>query len=158
MLNKEQIKEIIPYQEPFLFVDGVDEMSENSISGFYQTSEEDYYFKGHFVNFPIMPGSLIVEALGQLSTILLRKKVGEGHKKKLFLAYNIRGAQFERPIFPGERIILKAQVLGFYDTPPTSKAEKVAHVLGQAFVRDELKCEVRFSIAILDKEAFKKNL
>ena len=74
-LNKEQIKEIIPYQEPFLFVDGVEEIGENTISGFYQTSKDDYYFQGHFVDFKIMPGVLVIEALAQLSTILLRKKI-----------------------------------------------------------------------------------
>ena len=73
-LNKQQIKEIIPYAEPFLFVDGVEEIGENNIFGFYQTSNDDYYFKGHFVDFKIMPGVLVVEALAQLSTILLRKK------------------------------------------------------------------------------------
>src|SRR4030042_1464499 len=76
-LNKQQIKEIIPYAEPFLFVDGVEEIGENNISGFYQTSNDDYYFKGHFVDFKIMPGVLVVEALAQLSTILLRNKFKE---------------------------------------------------------------------------------
>ena len=101
IFDKEQIKKIIPYQEPFLFVDGIEEMGENSISGFYQTSQDDYYFKGHFVDFKIMPGVLVVEALAQLSTILLRQKfeelrsslasdkasaIGESHKNYHFLA------------------------------------------------------------------------
>ena len=69
-LDKEQIKEIIPYAEPFLFVDGVEEIGENNITGFYQTAIDDYYFKGHFVDFPIMPGVLIVEGIAQTGTIL----------------------------------------------------------------------------------------
>ena len=73
MLSKEEVKKIIPYDEPFLFVDGVEEISGNKIAGFYQTSKNDYYFKGHFVDFPIMPGVLVIEALGQLSTIFLEK-------------------------------------------------------------------------------------
>jgi len=153
ILNKEQIKEIIPYQEPFLFVDGVEEMSENKISGFYQTSKEDYYFKGHFVDFKIVPGVLVVEALAQLSTILLRKKVGENHKDYHFLAYDVKSVQFLKPIFPGDKIILKAEVLGIYpvrspnssESRTTSKASngvypikesenKIAHIKSQAFV------------------------
>jgi len=167
MLNKEQIKEIIPYDEPFLFVDGVEEIGETTISGFYQTSPDDYYFRGHFVNFKIMPGVLVVEALAQLSTILLRKKMGEEHKKYHFLAYDVKGAQFFKPIFPGDKIILKDEILGVYQN-------QIAHVKGQAQVGEELKvaktsshlppppasrglaCEVRFSVAIVNKEEFNK--
>ena len=118
MLSKEEVKKIIPYDEPFLFVDGVEEMSENKIAGFYQTSKDDYYFKGHFVNFPIMPGVLVIEALGQLSTIFLREKLGKEHKNYHFLAYDVRGVQFSQPIFPGDKIILKDVILGIYDMPP----------------------------------------
>ncbi len=148
-LNKEEIKEIIPYREPFLFVDGVEEIAENKISGFYQTSKDDYYFKGHFVGFPIMPGVLVVEALAQISTILLRRKIREEHKNYHFLAYEVRGAQFYKPIFPGDKIELKAEVLGIYDN-------KIARVRSRALVGDDLKCEARFSVAIVDKNEFKE--
>jgi 3-hydroxyacyl-[acyl-carrier-protein] dehydratase len=154
-LSKEQIKEIIPYQEPFLFVDGVQELTENKISGFYQTSPEDYYFEGHFVDFKIMPGVLIIEALAQLSTILLRNKFGNEHKKYHFLAYEVRGCQFYKPIFPKDKIILKAEALGIYDMPPDSNALKIAHIKSQALVGDDLKCEARFSVAIVEKEKLK---
>ena len=148
-MNKEEIKKIIPYQEPFLFVDEVAEIGENTISGFYQTSKDDYYFKGHFVDFPIMPGVLVVEALAQLSTILLRKKIGENHKKYHFLAYDVRGVQFYKSIFPGDKIKLNAEVLGIYEN-------KIAHVKAEALVDNDLKCEARFSVAIVDKEEFRE--
>lgn len=149
VLDKEEIKKIIPYDDPFLFVDGVEEMGENTISGFYQTSQDDYYFKGHFKDFAIMPGVLVVEALAQISTIILRKKKGDNHNKYHFLAYDVRGAQFYKSIFPGDRITLKAEVLGIYD-------EKIAHVKAEAYVEGDLKCEVRFSVAIVDKKEFEQ--
>jgi len=166
-MNKDEIKKIIPYQEPFLFVDGVEEMGENNISGFYQTSKDDYYFAGHFVDFKIMPGVLVVEALAQLSTILLRKKIGspaqisekfgagEDHKKYHFLAYDVRGVQFYKPIFPGDKIILKAEVLGIYPIPESKT--QIAHVKSQALVKDDLKAEARFSVAIIDKKNFEES-
>ena len=168
MLSKEEIKKIIPYQEPFLFVDEVEEVGDNNISGFYQTSADDYYFKGHFVDFKIMPGVLVVEALAQLSTVLLRKKFEElcsslasakasaieNHKNYHFLAYDVKSCQFLKPIFPGEKISLKAEVFGIYDVPETTT--KIARVKGQALVKDDLKCEVRFSVAIVDKKEFKE--
>lgn len=156
MLSKEEIKKIIPYQEPFLFVDEVEEITDNTISGFYQTSADDYYFKGHFVDFKIMPGVLVVEALAQLSTILLRRKT-ENHKNYHFLAYDVKSCQFLKPIFPGEKISLKTEILGVYDIPETTT--KIARVKGQALVKDDLKCEARFSVAIVDKKEFEtKNI
>ena len=178
-LNKEQIKEIIPYREPFLFVDGVEEIGENNITSFYQTATDDYYFKGHFVDFPIMPGVLIVEGIAQTGTILLRKKIGENHKKNLLLAYQVRSAQFYKPVFPGDKIKYQVELLGFYGF-------KIANFKGEAFVVEENKfssspatlsrgarksgssfdfaaarvgeekrCEVRFSVAVVDKDEFK---
>ena len=152
-LSKEEIKKIIPYDEPFLFVDEAEIISENEISGFYQTKPDDYYFKGHFVDFPIMPGVLILEALGQLATILLRKKIGENHKNYHFLAYDIRSVQFLKPIFPGEKITLKAEVLGIY---PASETIKIARVKGQVLIKNDLKSEGRFSVAIVEKKEFEK--
>jgi len=154
ILNKEEIKKIIPYKEPFLFVDGVEEIKENKISGFYQTSKNDYYFEGHFVDFKIMPGVLVVEAMAQLSTILLRKKIGENHKDYHFLAYDVKSVQFLKPIFPGDRIDMEAEVLGIY---PISDSEmKIARIKSQAFVEEDLKCEARFSVVIIKKEEFEK--
>lgn len=154
MLKKEEIKKIIPYQEPFLFVDGVEEISENTISGFYQTSKDDYYFKGHFVDFKIMPGVLVVEALAQLSTILLRKKVGSDHQNYHFLAYDVRSCQFYKPIFPGDKIDLRAEVLAIYPIP--ERQTKIARVKAEALVQKELKAEARFSIAIIEKKEFEE--
>jgi 3-hydroxyacyl-[acyl-carrier-protein] dehydratase len=153
MLRKEEIKKIIPYQEPFLFVDEVEEIGENSISSFYQTSKDDYYFKGHFVDFKVMPGVLVVEALAQLSTILLRRKI-EDHKNYHFLAYDVKSCQFLKPIFPGERISLKTEVLGIYSLPEVTT--KIARIKGQALVENDLRCEARFSVAIVDKKEFKE--
>ncbi|MCX6760945.1 MAG: 3-hydroxyacyl-[acyl-carrier-protein] dehydratase FabZ [Candidatus Nealsonbacteria bacterium] len=149
LFNKEEIKKIIPYDDPFLFVHGIEEMGENTISGFYQTSKDDYYFKGHFKDFTIMPGVLVIEALAQISTVILRKKIGENHEKYHFLAYDVRGAQFYKSIFPGDKIKLNAEVLGIYN-------DKIAHVKAEALVENDLKCEVRFSVAIVDKKEFEQ--
>jgi 3-hydroxymyristoyl/3-hydroxydecanoyl-(acyl carrier protein) dehydratase len=154
MLNKEEIKKIIPYQEPFLFVDGVEEIKENKISGFYQTSKDDYYFKGHFVDFKIMPGVLVVEAMAQLSTILLRNKIGENHKDYHFLAYDVKSVQFLKPIFPGDKIEMEAEVLGIYSVPNSEM--KIARIKARALVEKDLKCESRFSVVIIKKKEFEE--
>lgn len=144
LYSKEQIKEIIPYQDPFLWVDEIESIENDTIIGFKNTSPNDEYFKGHFVNFPIMPGVLVVEGIAQTGTLLLREKIGKDHKKKHLLAYQVRSALFYEPIWGGDRIKYKVKLLGIYNA-------KIANFLGEAFVNDNRKCEVRFSVAIIDK-------
>ena len=144
LYSKEQIKEIIPYQEPFLWVDEIESIEGDTIIGYKQTLTSDDYFKGHFVGFPIMPGVLVVEGIAQTGTLLLREKIGKDHKKKHLLAYQVRSALFYDPIWPGDRIKYKVKMLGMY-------AEKIANFLGEAYVGDKKKCEVRFSVAVMDK-------
>lgn len=151
IFDKEEIKKIIPYEEPFLFVHGIEEIGDNKISGFYQTDINDDYFRGHFRDYKIMPGALVVEAIAQLATFLLRQKIAN-HQDYHFLAYEIRSCQFYQPIFPGDRIDLKAEVLGIYDFSDY----KVARCKGQALVNGILKVESRFSVAIIQKEKFKE--
>ena len=146
--NKEQIKEIIPYDEPFLWVDEIENIEGDTIVGYKQTFATDAYFKGHFTDFPIMPGVLVVEGIAQTGTVLLRKKIGESHKQKHLLAYQVRSAFFYKPIFPGDKIKYKVELLGFYGF-------KIANFKGEAFVGEERKCEARFSVAVLDKDELK---
>jgi NAD(P)H-dependent flavin oxidoreductase YrpB (nitropropane dioxygenase family)/3-hydroxymyristoyl/3-hydroxydecanoyl-(acyl carrier protein) dehydratase len=149
LYNKDQIKEIIPYKEPFLWVDEIDKIEGDTIIGYKQTDSAESYFAGHFVDFPIMPGVLVVEGLAQTGTLLLRQKLGPDHKNKHLLAYQVRGAQFVSPIFPGDRIKYRVQVAGFY-------GNKIANFVGEASVGGVLKCEVRFSVAVMEKTEMKE--
>lgn len=145
LYSKEQIKEIIPYREPFLWVDEIESINGDTIIGYKETFSNDEYFKGHFVNFPIMPGVLVVEGIAQTGTLLLREKIGKDHKEKHLLAYQVRSALFYEPIWPGDKIKYKVKLLGIYNS-------KIANFLGEAFVFDNKKCEVRFSVAVMDKK------
>jgi len=147
LYSKEQIKKIIPYDEPFLWVDEVESIEGNNIIAYKQTSLDNA--KGHFVDFPIMPGVLVVEGIAQTGTILLREKMGEGHEQKHLLAYQVRSAFFYEPIWPGDRIKYKVALLGIY-------ADKIANFIGEAHVNESRKCEVRFSVAIITKEELKE--
>jgi 3-hydroxyacyl-[acyl-carrier-protein] dehydratase len=149
--KREEIKKVLPYKEPFLFLDEVTEIGDDEISGYYQTSEKDYYFEGHFVDFKIMPGVLIVEALAQLSTFHLRQKRVKNHQDYHFLAYKVRGVEFLEPIFPGDKIELWAKILNFIEI---DENRKIANILAKAFVEKRLKCEARFSVFIIKKSEF----
>jgi len=149
LYNKDQIKGIIPYKEPFLWVDEIEKIEGDIIIGYKQTLPEDPYFAGHFVDFPIMPGVLVVEGIAQTGTLLLRGKMGADHSKNHLLAYQVRGAQFVAPILPGDKIKYRVQLLGFYNS-------KIANFAGEASVNGVLKCEVRFSVAVMNKEEMRE--
>ena len=72
MLNKEEIKKIIPQREPFLMIDEVEEFipGESAIA-YKNVNENEGYFKGHFPGNPIMPGVLITEALAQTGAVAI---------------------------------------------------------------------------------------
>ncbi len=90
---RDDIKKIIPYQDPFLFIDKVTKLDKKSIIAEKTVREDEDYLKGHFVDFPIMPGALIFEGLGQAATLLIRYNIPD-HEKKDVLAYKIRSAKF----------------------------------------------------------------
>ena len=71
-INTENIKKIIPYNEHFLFIDRVLELSSNRIVAVKKVKSNEDFLKGHFVGFPIMPGALTVEGMGQAATLLAR--------------------------------------------------------------------------------------
>ena len=150
MMNKEQIKEIIPYNEPFLFVDQVSEINENKIFGKYLAEKSKDYFKGHFVDFKIMPGVLIIEGLAQLSSIVLRKNLKADHKNYFFLAYEVNEAKFFKPVFPGAEIMQTAEILNVTERNST----KIATVKAEAKVNKDIVCSTNFSIAIIEKQKF----
>ncbi|MDD5569055.1 MAG: nitronate monooxygenase [Candidatus Pacebacteria bacterium] len=149
LYSKEQIKELIPYEDPFLWVDEIEKIEGDSIVGYKQTSIDDPYFKGHFTDFSVMPGVLVVEGIAQTGTLLLRQKIGKENKKKHLLAYQVRSAFFYELILPGDKIEYRVKLLGIY-------ADKIANFLGEAYVNDSKKCEVRFTVAIIDKGELKE--
>lgn len=145
LYSRVQIKEKIPYDDPFLWVDEIEKIEGDTIIGYKYTSPDDSYFKGHFANFPIMPGVLVVEGIAQTGTLLLREKLGSAQKQKHLLAYQVRSAFFYDPIWPGDKIEYRVKILGMYQG-------RIANFLGEAYVADKRKCEVRFSVAVVDKK------
>ena len=81
MTNKKIIS-LLPYQKPFLFVDGIDEISETAVQGYYTFKKHESFYKGHFKNNPITPGVILTECMAQIGLVclgifLLRSKLNE---------------------------------------------------------------------------------
>jgi 3-hydroxymyristoyl/3-hydroxydecanoyl-(acyl carrier protein) dehydratase len=110
-LDYNAIKAIIPYEIPFMMIDKVKELSKDKIIAVKAVTGNEQFFNGHFAGFPIMPGALIVEGMGQAGTLLVRYNL-ENHYTKDVLAYKIKEAKFKEPVFPGETLVYEIAMLG----------------------------------------------
>lgn len=145
-ISRENIKKIIPYEDPFLFIDYVSKLTKKEIVATKEVKANEFYLKGHFKDFPIMPGALIVEGLGQAATLLVRYNIPD-HQEKDILAYKIKSAKFFRPTFPGHTLTFKAKL--------TFMLRKVAFVNGEIFRNEKLVSKVKMVLAIVDKKQFR---
>ncbi|UCG44390.1 MAG: 3-hydroxyacyl-ACP dehydratase FabZ [candidate division WOR-3 bacterium] len=140
-MTLEQIKELLPHREPFLFVDQVTKIDKNTVEAFRDIQPDEYFFAGHFPGFPVLPGVLMVEAIAQVGILIVLNRLGgRGSKKTLFA--RIDQARFKRQVNPGDRLLLRAEVVG-------SKAG-VYKIRGTARVGEELACEATVVGALRD--------
>jgi 3-hydroxyacyl-[acyl-carrier-protein] dehydratase len=146
MLNFEEVRELVPQKHPFLFIDKVTELQkETRIVCLKNISGNESFFVGHFPDFAIMPGVLIVEALAQASIILFKKSFdNEQNKDKVFLlaSANVR---FSKPVFPGDQLILEVDV--------EKVISSAAIVKGVAKVGDKVVTKATLSFGVANKDS-----
>ncbi|MGR3293244.1 MAG: 3-hydroxyacyl-ACP dehydratase FabZ [Candidatus Scalindua sp.] len=146
MLNFEEVKKLVPQKYPFLFIDKVIELQKESrIVCLKNISGNEPFFVGHFPDFAIMPGVLIVEALAQASIILFKKSFDtEQNKDKIFLlaSANVR---FSKPVFPGDQLILEIDIEKVIST--------AAIVKGVAKVGDKVVTKATLSFGLANRDS-----
>lgn len=110
MLNKEEIKNIIPQRDPFLMIDEVEEyVPGESAIAYKNVNEQEWYFKGHFPGNPIMPGVLIAESLAQTGAVAILSM--DENKEKNALFGGIDKMKFKRKVVPGDRLKLEVKII-----------------------------------------------
>jgi 3-hydroxyacyl-[acyl-carrier-protein] dehydratase len=108
-MNKEEIKKIIPHREPFLLIDEVTELKPGkSVVALKRVSADEYYFKGHFPEQPIMPGVLQIEALAQAGAVAVLSM--PEHKGKIAYFAAIDRAKFRGMVVPGDELKLVVEL------------------------------------------------
>ena len=135
MLKKEEIKKIIPQREPFLMIDEVEEYIPGKMTIAYkEVKKEEWYFKGHFPENPIMPGVLIVESLAQAGAVAILSM--EENRGKHALFGGIEKMKFKKIVKPGD--ILRLEVAIIKRKGPIGIGQATATVNGQIVAKGEL--------------------
>jgi len=142
ILDINDIREILPHRYPFLLVDRIVELEPERIVGIKNITHNEPHFTGHFPDFPVMPGVLIVEAMAQTAGVLVLKSIPD-REKKLVLLVAIENARFRRQVVPGDTLRMEMKIL--------KRKASVAKMAGVATVGGELAAEVEVMCKIEDK-------
>ena len=114
-LGVDEIKELLPHREPFLFVDSVLEIEKGKrISAEKLFSPEEFFFRGHFPGNPIVPGVIITEAMAQAGGVLFNYSFREELKKEGFENAYLMGldrCRFRAPVVPGDKVLLEVELV-----------------------------------------------
>lgn len=99
------IEKLLPHRAPFLFVDELESWEGDEIVGYKEYTPGEFFFKGHFPDYPVVPGVILVETLAQCGGAGLRQ-AGKLSGDALFFLTTVEKAKFRRQVRPGDRVKL----------------------------------------------------
>ncbi|WP_368653326.1 3-hydroxyacyl-ACP dehydratase FabZ [Ornithinibacillus sp. 4-3] len=138
-MDIQEIKEVIPHRYPFLLVDRVLEMEEGKrVVAIKNVTANEPFFQGHFPEYAVMPGVLIIEALAQVGAIGMLHM--EENKGKIGFLAGLDKCRFKRQVVPGDQLHLEVEITRVKG--PIGKGKGIATVNG------ELACEAEIMFAI----------
>lgn len=141
-LDIQAIRDILPHRYPMLLVDSILELEEERIVGIKNVTVNEPFFIGHFPDFPVMPGVLIVEAMAQVAGVLVLKSIPD-RKNKLVLLASINEAKFRRPVLPGDQLRIEMKV--------TKRKASIAKMHGHATVNGLVVAEAELMCKLQDR-------
>ena len=138
-----EIMSILPHRYPFLLIDRIVEIEPRKrIVALKNVTASEPHFAGHFPDFPIMPGVLMVEAIAQAGGALLMDEIPD-RDSKLMVFTGIEGAKFRRPVTPGDQLRIEVTVLNWRAT--------MVKMRGVATVEGKVACEATVTCALIPR-------
>lgn len=139
MIDREEIKQIIPHREPFLLVDHVEDLVIGErATGYLDVTAQMFWVPGHFPDHPVMPGVLIVEAMAQVGAVALLSL--EENRGKIAFFGGIDKVRFKRQVVPGETLCMEVEI--------TKRRGPIGFGQATAFVDGQLACSGELMFAI----------
>ncbi|MES2139534.1 MAG: bifunctional UDP-3-O-[3-hydroxymyristoyl] N-acetylglucosamine deacetylase/3-hydroxyacyl-ACP dehydratase [Bacteroidota bacterium] len=129
VLNIMDIQKLLPHRQPFLLIDKIMELTQESVVGVKNVTMNEEFFKGHFPENPVMPGVLLVEAMAQTGGILVLKTVPDPEN---YLTYFMKldGVKFKQKVIPGDTVVFDLKLL-------TPIRRGICHMKGIAYVNNK---------------------
>jgi 3-hydroxyacyl-[acyl-carrier-protein] dehydratase len=129
-----EITELRPHRKPFLYVDSLESYTEDRIVGYKTFSTDEYFFVGHFPDYPVVPGVILVETMAQCGGAGVKAlgKLGDA----LFFLATVEKAKFRRQVRPGETVRLEIENL--------KTSARMLKQKGTAFVGEEVAAEAEW--------------
>ncbi len=140
VLDIRKLTKILPHRFPMLLVDRVVDIQENLAVGIKNVTMNEPFFQGHYPGTPVMPGVLIVEAMAQLSGVLIGQNLQ--HAGKLAMLLSLDKVKLRKAVTPGDQLILEAQTL--------KVRSKLAHMKCRAYVGQALVAEAEIKFMLVD--------
>ncbi len=114
ILARDEILKYLPHRDPFLFIDKVISIEEgDNIHASMNIKDDDVFLEGHFPDNPIVPGVILIEAMGQASGILGFKTMGKTPEEgSIYVIAGVDKARFRQRVLPGEKVDIFSKVLG----------------------------------------------
>ena len=146
IVKNDEIKNLLPHREPFLFVDKC-EIIEVGIKGvgYRKFLPNEFFFKGHFPELPIVPGVILIEALAQTAGIVVSKGFDKNEEDKFVLFLSVSDAKFRKPVLPNDDISFEVEKL--------NNVKSVYKFFGLAKNNSTKVCEAKFSAMITNKSS-----
>ena len=139
-IDVREIMRYLPHRYPFLLVDRVTEFVANErIKAIKNVTINEPFFMGHFEQYPVMPGVLIIEALAQAAGILSIRSEGERPENELYFFVGIDNARFKRQVVPGDQLTLEVEQLAM--------KRGIAKYNARALVDGQVACEAQIMCA-----------
>jgi beta-hydroxyacyl-ACP dehydratase FabZ len=142
VMDIQAVREILPHRYPMLLVDRIEELEEERIVGIKNVTSNEPFFMGHFPDFPVMPGVLIVEAMAQVAGVLVLNGIPD-RKNKLVLLAAVEQAKFRKPVRPGDQLRIEMKV--------GKRKATVAKMFGTATVEGAVVAEAEMLCKLVDR-------
>ena len=141
-LDIQAIRDILPHRYPMLLVDRIEELEAERIVGIKNVTVNEPFFVGHFPEFPVMPGVLILEAMAQVAGVLVLSSIPD-RKSKLVLLASVDEAKFRKPVRPGDQLRIEMNLL--------KRKASVAKMSGAATVNGVVVAEAVMMCKLADR-------